>query len=265
MINHIRTLLLNADGSKVYAPDYPGEEFVDPDYRALVLPHSFRLIRDCLFSPTPDRVMLNYRLRQLLTLVHSCELAEFAVVQDPRITYWPTHDTDAFDQTVVGTTVTGVVGNGDLYVQGGTNLLAVSQLFHRWQIAVNGDGTVSVDRQTAPASRTSYTYTLTDGLSQQLPLAGTPLTFTFRGDAGDQWIVQTVARPLYGLPAVIEAIEQGMTDEVHHDLFGDFVMDEPYKTFNNLWLYHRSLPYRLGAVTLALAYRCDELRKGVVS
>jgi hypothetical protein len=180
MINHVRTLLLNADGSKAFPPDYPGEEFVDPDFRVLALPGPLKLVRSCLFSPTPDRAMINYRLRQLLSLVHSCELEEFVTAPDPRVTYWPTHNTDVFDRAAFGTTIKRVVGDGDLYVQGSADLVAVSQLLHRWQVSVRYDGTVSVDRQTEPLGQDVYEYTLTGGLSQALPLAGTPQTFYFR-------------------------------------------------------------------------------------
>lgn len=264
MINHVRTLLLNADGSKAFPPDYPGEEFVDPDFRVLALPGPLKLVRSCLFSPTPDRAMVNYRLRQLLSLIHSCELEEFVTTPDPRVTYWPTHDTDVFDRAAFGTTIKRVVGDGDLYVQGSADLVAVSQLLHRWQVSVRYDGTVSVDRQTEPLGQNVYEYTLTGGLSQALPLAGTPQTFYFRGGPGDQWAVQTTARPLFGMPAVAEAAEQGMTDEVRSALFGGWGVEEPYKTFNNLWTYHRALPYKLGGLVLALAYRSNALRKGGV-
>lgn len=262
MINHVRTLLLNMDGSKTYATDHPGEEFVDPDYKSLVLPRPLRLIRDCLFGASADRAMLNYRLRQLLSLVHACELSEFAASLDSRITYWPVHLTDTFDQSVFGTKVTATAGDGILYAHGTVNFLAISQLIYQWQITVNNNGTVTVAQQTDPMVTVNYGYTLTNGLSQELPLIGTPQTFSFTGNPGDQWLVQTVARPLYGLPTVLRTVEQGMTDEVYTALFGGFGRTEPYTTFSNLWLYHPEVAYRLGAVVLALAYRCDEIRKG---
>jgi hypothetical protein len=254
----MRTLLLNADGSITFSSDYPAEELVDPGYRALVLPQSLQVVRNCLFGMYPDRAMLNCRLRQLLTIIHSCELAEFVTALDPRITYWPIRPAnDTF-----GTSIINVTGTGALYVQGLSDLVAVDQLLYEWQVSVRYDGTVSVTQLTNPQTTVSYPYTLTNGLSQPLQLPGTLQTFFFVGEPGDQWIVQTLARPLTALPDVVTILEQSVVDDVYLGLFGGFGMEEPFLTFNNLWMYHPSLLYRLSGLVLALAYRCDSLRNG---
>lgn len=85
MINDLRTHLLNLDGAG--PPSGPGEEYADPAYRAAPLGDGLLAIRAALFGVTPDRRTLLYRARQLLSLVESTPLRDYALADDPRITY----------------------------------------------------------------------------------------------------------------------------------------------------------------------------------
>lgn len=94
MINHARTLLLNI-GSNTYNADLPGEEFI-PAFEPLILPDYLTRAHKILFGATPDKVFLNFRARELLSLVHQTELAEFLYALDPRITYTSGKNDDFF-------------------------------------------------------------------------------------------------------------------------------------------------------------------------
>ena len=66
MFNHARTLLMNlsGDAGDLYISDYPGDEMIPADYRAVALPTYLQVVRSRLFGVTPDRAMLNYRVAQ---------------------------------------------------------------------------------------------------------------------------------------------------------------------------------------------------------
>ena len=87
MFNHARTLLLNISGSNNPGSSYLGEELVPADYAAITLPSYIENVRRSLFGADPDRAMLNYRIRQLLTLIAGTDLQEYITDLDSRITY----------------------------------------------------------------------------------------------------------------------------------------------------------------------------------
>jgi hypothetical protein len=118
MINHARTLLLNIDGTR-YQPQYLGEEYIPPAYSAVTLPSYIQAARRILFGGNPERVFLNYRIRELLHTIHETELAEYLFALDPRVTYWPEQDPVFFAQhkRVQVTQTTGIRG-ARLFVSG---------------------------------------------------------------------------------------------------------------------------------------------------
>ena len=143
IVNQLRTLLLNAPGNMIF-PDVPGEEYVPPNYRPVAVPFSVQSVLTVLFGSSPDRSFLNFRLRQLMTLLHTTELAEFVSALDPRVTYWPSTDVSLF-ASVAGTTVTPLAGNSILNVIG--TLVpneAAGTLRYCWGIQVLDGSTVQV-------------------------------------------------------------------------------------------------------------------------
>src|SRR5690606_37703460 len=83
MINHVRTLLLGLPGAASPGYQTAGEEFVDPTFQPVALPTYLAAVRRTLFGVDPDRLMLNYRLKQLLEVIHATELAEYVTFLDP--------------------------------------------------------------------------------------------------------------------------------------------------------------------------------------
>jgi hypothetical protein len=117
MINHARTLLLNIPGT-AYMPGVLGEEYI-PAYTPVKLPAYLQSARKILFGSTPDKVFLNFRAYELLSLIHNTELAEFVYALDPRVTYWP-QKVSEFYQAAKKINVTRVGGTNDskIYVTG---------------------------------------------------------------------------------------------------------------------------------------------------
>jgi hypothetical protein len=117
MINHARTLLLNIPGT-AYMPGVLGEEYI-PAYTPVKLPAYLQSARKILFGSAPDKVFLNFRAYELLSLIHNTELAEFVYALDPRVTYWP-QKVSEFYQAAKKINITRVGGTNDskIYVTG---------------------------------------------------------------------------------------------------------------------------------------------------
>ena len=115
MFNHVRTLLLNRDADSAV---FPGEEAIPADFRPVTPPSYQQVLRAKLFGADPDKAMLNYRLRQYMTLLHATPLGHYVTDLDPRITYLP-FGTDLYAQGLFQPTIERVAGNGpDGFLQG---------------------------------------------------------------------------------------------------------------------------------------------------
>lgn len=265
MINHARTLLLNIDGNGGSGfSNFPGEEFIPPDYTAVTLSTPLQRIRDMLFGPNPDRIMLNYRGRQLLGLLHTTELVEFVTELDPRITY-DVLPQDQFFKHFFDTVVTPVGGTvKQLYIQGTiTPNDAGGRVQHQWLVRVTSSETVEVTRLTAPVSLANIEYTVEDGLSSIVPLAGSSLSVRFPAGIGSQWYITAATRPGTDLGSLMAAIDS-LTEDIRIELFGvgsQLGASEPFKTFRNLYKMHPELPYRMGGILLAQIYQIDRRRQ----
>ena len=87
MVNAVRTLLANLDGSG-FAPG-DGEEYTPPDYHPVPLPGYLQTLRAVLFGTNPDRHTVLYRVRQFVALLHATALAQDVLAFDSRVTYLP--------------------------------------------------------------------------------------------------------------------------------------------------------------------------------
>lgn len=88
MINHARTLLLNRARRHTHYSD-DGYEYVPPEFKPVELPPTLAMVRQILFGSAPDNYFLNYRCRELLSYIHTTDLAEYIYKFDKRVTYWP--------------------------------------------------------------------------------------------------------------------------------------------------------------------------------
>jgi hypothetical protein len=74
-----------------------------------------------------------------------------------------------------------------------------------------------------------------------------------------QWIITVRATPAPVATTLIPVLEL-LGEPVFLELFG-VAEQEPYTTFKNIWFDHYAPAYRLAALTLAVIYRMEELRK----
>lgn len=263
MINHARTLLLNRNGATHMASELGGE-FVPADFRAITLPTYIKNVRAALFGADPDLLMQNYRLRQLMTILHATELVEFLTDLDPRITY-STTGTSPFYNELFGITVRKLDDTvGTLHVLGqpdppDTRGRAINQ----WKITAVAGSRAQVERQTAPLSSAQYEYDLVDGLGTPIDLPGSLLQFQLSGvTTGETWLVESRARPTDELGSIVEDLKS-VGESTITELFGLGTVKqntEPFRTFYNLWHDHPELSYKLGGLLLALIYRTNEVR-----
>jgi hypothetical protein len=252
--NLVRTLLLN-EARGAYGPDFFGEEYVSLDYLARQLPTAMRKTRAALFGGDPDRHMLNFRLHQLMQVMHSTEAAEYMTFVDPRITYLPLSHEEfwytAFQHQVMpaGSTAGELTPIGTLEPDEKSG-----RIFYNWRIEVIDNDYVNVQNLIPPLTEQVYEYTFTSGLSNLIPLIGSSLWFNFRGVPGDVWYIETIARPTKNTAEILASLDRAITLPDETVIFGD-AREEPWKTWRAMWKLHDMAPYRLTGLLLAMAYR----------
>jgi hypothetical protein len=266
MYNHARTLLLNlsapARPGLGAVTDVPGDEATPPGYVQLNLPTYLQQVRGCLFGATPDRTMLCYRARQLLTMLHATELVEYVLRLDPRITYdyGPRSDSVLYTTTAFQPVITQLAGTNQIYF-GGTPAEPdlTGQCAYHVSFTMLDATHVEIVRMTPPASFQVFTFTSTATLTSAIPVTGTGYTLQLGpGLSLPAFVVSGYLRPQWELGDIAAAL-QSVSAASFVQLFGAAPV-EPYLTFSNLWLSHPELPYQLGGLVLALLYRTEEVR-----
>ena len=130
MINHARTLLLNTAKRRTHYSDI-GYEYVPSNFKPIELPPTLNLVRQILFGASPDNYFLNYRCRELLSYIHSTELAEYIYALDPRVTYWPEINKPFFEPTSSRVSITQTHGAPGRFTVTG-NLRSINSLGHAY-------------------------------------------------------------------------------------------------------------------------------------
>jgi hypothetical protein len=264
MINHLRTTLLNVDGSVSYGVDYPGEEAIDPGFTAKNLAGSLLAVHQLLFGNNPDRAMLNLRLRELLSVIHSSpDLSIFVTQLDSRLTYWPWKSNTLY-QTILNGPVVEQIGptTTELYVLGMTQPIRTTseRIYSSYLVEVLNATDVKVTWETDPNGLSSMTsnYTITAGLSSIVAFQGSELSFRFQDGIGAKWRITWLALPERLLGVLATDLLSNFTNELQDALFGDGTV-EPYMTCKNIWNISPIPIYKAAAIAVALAYRIDAL------
>jgi hypothetical protein len=252
MINQIRTLLLNIDGSNNPGPNYPGEEYVPPTFHAFQLTGAVRIVHQLMFGIAPDRALMNYRLRELLTVVHTGPMAQYVYALDPRVTYWPPQNNSLFQSIVAGVQVGNLNGTtAQLSIVGAAGLVYDNEtLVHNYLVQVVDSSHVSINN-------VSYTYTTTDGLAGPIFFPGTGKAFVFNPVVGSQWSVSWVGIPSRRMEDVFRDLQLAVTGDLVTALF-QTNLGQPNLTFFNEWDANPYLPNRMAGITLALGYAMSQ-------
>lgn len=263
MFNHARTLLLNIDGANNPGPTFFGEEAVPADFRVLDFPSFIVAIRQQIFGADPDRSMMNYRLWQLMRILHSTEdLAQYVTAFDPRVTYVDSQRTDLFVRESFQPTILQLTGaQATLSPQDGPAAPdTVGRVYHQYLIEIITGSTVRITQETPPVKQEIVSYSFTAGLSDRVDLFDSGWGVLLGTDsAGTSWKFQVRNRPTFDLGQLVAMLER-IGEPVTLELFG-LAPDEPFKTFKNLWEQNNETPFKLGGLLLALITRSDEVRR----
>lgn len=262
MINHARSLLANVLPSAAADGHYLAEELIDPSFLPLSnLPDYIVSTRQRLFGPAPDRNMINYRCRQLLSLAHATELAGYITALDRRITYATGEDSALLAESVFSPSYVQLTGpSAALSFYGAPAPPEITgKVTTTYTLTVMSDTTVRVD---GPDDMVTISeVALVDGLTPGVPLRGTNRSVCLTALAvGASWLITVVERPQWG-PGQLAVGLALLGGDVFLSLFGP-IPQGPYQTFSALWASQREVPLRLSAVVLALIYRLEELRRG---
>lgn len=261
MTNHARTLLLNIDGNTGGYIALPGEEFIPPTFRAQELPEYLSRIHGTLFGSTPSRLMLNYRARQFMGILHNTELEEFVLSLDSRITYDVLPRDDLYLQQFFPSVINLEGTQKELSLideVGGPDQSGRTD--HQWRVTVLTGSTVQVERVTPPASTVVQDYALAQGLSSLIQLHGSGLQARFEEGVGSDWLVTASARPERDITDLVRDLDGFGADlDIAFGVGTESGAREPFLTFRNLWQSHPEQLYRFGGALMAWIYRADIL------
>lgn len=265
MINHVRTVLMN-HGRDGYAHTHPGEEYVPALFHPKVLPSPLSLAYQVLFGTATDRTFLNYRMWQVMNLLHSTELESHVYRLDPRVTYWPSRRTDFFDkmfyhesEQVAGPEACPITVGGFHHADEGAGTCEQG-----WRLEItsltSGEELVQVQRLRPPFNIAQVFFDPAMDLSEPVKLGGTGLTVRFRnGPIGTAWVIRSYGRPQSDLSQVMERMIATLGESGIGFIFGD-EQTEPLLTYRNIWNAHPLSAYKYSALLLALSYRFEQVQ-----
>lgn len=259
MINHARTLLLNVDGRNAPGLDFPGEEYVPESYRARKLPSYLKLLRKELFGSDPDRMMLNYRLRELFSAVHATDVDILARSLDSRITYLPFRNRGLFNESTFAPQVTTIAGTG-LDISGSPAPIDdLGRSKAEFAVVLTGGSQVRVQKLTPIKSLSLETFTISNSLSSLIDLGDSGYQFRVENPAaGDEFRVKLFTRPQKDLGQIVANVD-ALSADVKLELFG-ITNVEPFLSLRNIWQRRNETPWRIAALVLAIALRTSKLQ-----
>jgi len=267
MINHARTLLANVRAPVI--PSLAGDEFISESYAPIAVSGRLAAVRSVLFGSDPDRLMLNYRIRQLLATVESTDLRDHIIQHDPRVTY--DFQDDPFSlPSLYSVSVTSQIGSGGatttLYPLGTEQAPdANGRMLKEWDVTVDAGTCQSKLRQ--PAITSNDAYTVTSGLSSIMPFAGSTRSYrvqdsVFTPGAGPKFYVRVVDRPQRDPASLLAVLEKSYSLQLSEIMgFGtERVNLEPWVTYRQVFNSHHAANYKISAVVLAIISEMERLR-----
>jgi hypothetical protein len=203
-----------------------------------------------IFGASPDRTFLNFRMQQLMTLLHSTELAEHIYAADPRVTYWPL-TANSFVQNW-GTFVNIYVGDAlELYWSGSQPASeSVGRTEWQWDVHLLPGNGIQISSQVPLGPPYSGYCTVTDGLSAAVAMPGTGLQLQFATPtAPSQFVVMHRARPAADIGTVLQQAAALISNV--EQLF--LPATEYLQLLQQIWMQQSLFPYKYRALLLAIA------------
>lgn len=249
MINHVRTLLLNRQ-REGHGLDEPGEEYIPADYAPRRLSPAMRRAWQSLFGSQPDRLFLNYRVRQLLQIMHGTVLGNDILRPDPRVTYLPFAD-DLFE-VVFGIQVQHIGGSPTEVKVVGTPQVDTSKgiCTQSWDVAVQEDEVAIRHRTGAFAGVVPRT--------TQILLPGSSLTL-YLGNAspGLKIRITAVARPESDVSQTLRDMVAAFGDAGLDEVFPPNKMSDRQLLWQRIWNNSHLFVMRMSALLLAIATKIE--------
>lgn len=248
MINRVRTLLMNR-GREGNDLRLPGEEYIPANFVRRTQPIWLRRIYARLFGARPDRLFINYRMRQLMQMIHATPLTEFVSIAEGDITYLPFRDElngRLFQQMVTPA--------GAAYLHGGHSAdEAIGQTAYAWTVQLIAADTVRVTSQLPVATHVDVAVTFSNGLSSVIPLLPKKLTTRFNtNDVGFSYRVQSTVRPTTDIATVLASAFSGEEGLDTLKLFNPTLAAEQ-SMYYDIWATHPQFVMRYAAACLAIA------------
>lgn len=254
MLNHVWCLLMNVPGNG--DTDYIAAELIDPDYVPVVMPAALSRVRSVLFGETPDREMLAYRCRQLLTIAWTTPLQDRLLEFDRRITFELDDPLPATSFLPAVSTVPG--GSLDKISVLGTATPpdGAGRMRGSYGIETTGGNNVRITDFCEP-----FQITLLEFDGSPIPLGNTGLSVRLQSAAGgQQYFVEFLRKPARDVSALLSAVGS-LGESTLLDLFV-LGAEEPDQTCRQIWLRSPELPLRVAALVLAISRRTEEVRRG---
>ena len=253
MVNHARNLLLNTRRSQLVG--LPGVEYIPPEFVPRQLNGPASLVYKTLFGAQPDSLKLNYRVQELLRLIHNTELEEFLYWQDTRVTYLPFND--QLFEVAVGGAVQTLAGDTSLFIGGEAPVEYRGALYSRWRVLATAADTLDIQQSYPVSVATTESLVFDTALSNPIPLPNTGMTLrVYEPSVGDKWLVTATARPADDLASITYKLSQ-LPAETLLWVFG-LRQDEPWITFQNLWEQPQTA-YKLAGFLCAYIWQLDLL------
>lgn len=254
MINQVRTLLMNR-GREGHGLTEFGEEYISPDFIPRVLNGPLKLVQRTLFGSKPDRLFLNYRMRQIMQLMHASPMRDDITQDDPRITYLP-FKTDLFEQAFAVTIslINGPAIMVHAYGDYVSNMSAglTKQL---WDVEVTGANEVTVTKRYGRPE----TQVLTIIGDAPVPLIGSGLTVLIhQAPIGFHIQVSATARPAMDVSQLLNGMTSALGQTGLSDIF-PVMPPEPVATWQVIYNTYPATVMRFTALLLAISYRTAQM------
>jgi hypothetical protein len=281
MVNHLRTLLLNENGSNRPSYNYPLEEYVAADFVTSSMPFECQKVWNILLGISPDRAYKNWRLYQIAQFAQVSDLKKHWYKFDERITYFdrPASDeSDPFGRVSIIKVSTGATidlinsANGITVdpAQIQTDSESVGLLLsgilisdeskgrckNTWRITLTSSTNVQITNLTTNVSD-YHTLSFSNNLSAPVPLPGTGLFIQFRPVASDTWSIETTAKPSTDIGVVLANLKSIGDLDIDYVLSGAY---PEYSIFSDYWHKNDNLAEKISAIALGLAYKLEEKR-----
>jgi len=248
MINRVRTLLMNR-GRAGNDLRLPGEEYIPANFVRRTQPIWLRRIYARLFGARPDRLFINYRMRQLMQMIHATPLAEFVSSEDGDITYLPFRDElngRLFQQLVTPAEAAYLHGEHSADE-------ATGQTEYAWTVQLIDAATVRVTSRIPVDTHVDVAVTFSNGLSSVIPLLPKKLTTRFNtNDVGFSYRVQSTVRPTTDIATVLSSAFNSGEGLDKLNLFNPTIAAEQ-AMYHDIWATHPQFVMRYAAVCLAIA------------